>query len=112
MSHFAGQLLLHFAFPLDQNRRPFVRCDAGQVGEEANEMAQRVYKTLLKPGPDDARAQLEELALRLEPGEYAARGAAARGRGRTGRPRPGGDRRRLPGRVTGARGGARVGPAG
>ena len=35
-------------------------------------MAQRVYKTLLKPGPDDARAQLEELALRLEPGEYAA----------------------------------------
>ena len=34
-------------------------------------MAQRVYKTLLKPGPDDARAQLEELALRLEPGEYA-----------------------------------------
>ena len=35
-------------------------------------MAQRMYKTLLKPGPDDARAQLEELALRLEPGEYAA----------------------------------------
>jgi len=35
-------------------------------------MAQRVYKTLLKPGPDDAWAQLEELALRYEPGEYAA----------------------------------------
>jgi hypothetical protein len=35
-------------------------------------MAQRVYKTLLKPAPDDARAQLEELALRHEPGEYAA----------------------------------------
>jgi len=35
-------------------------------------MAQRVYKTLLKPAPDDARAQLEGLALRHEPGEYAA----------------------------------------
>ncbi len=35
-------------------------------------MAQRVYKTLLKPARDDARAQLEELALRHEPGEYAA----------------------------------------
>ena len=34
-------------------------------------MAQRVYKTLLKPGPDDARMHLEELALRHEPGEYA-----------------------------------------
>ena len=40
--------------------------------EEADEMAQRVYKTLLKPAPDDARAQLEELALRHQPGEYAA----------------------------------------
>ncbi len=40
--------------------------------EEADEMAQRVYKTPLKPGPDDARAQLEKLALRHEPGEYAA----------------------------------------
>ena len=29
-------------------------------------------KTLLKPTPDDARAQLEELALRHKPGEYAA----------------------------------------
>jgi len=35
-------------------------------------MAQRVYKTLLKPAPDDARAQLEELVLRQEPGAYAA----------------------------------------
>lgn len=35
-------------------------------------MAQRVYKTLLKAAPDDARAQLEELALRHESGEYAA----------------------------------------
>ena len=35
-------------------------------------MAQRVYKTLLKPAPDDARAQLEELALRREPGKHAA----------------------------------------
>ena len=35
-------------------------------------MAQRVYKTLLKTAPDDARAQLEELALRHESGEYAA----------------------------------------
>ena len=40
--------------------------------EEADEMAQRVYKTLIKPAPDDARAQLEELALRHQPGEYAA----------------------------------------
>jgi hypothetical protein len=40
--------------------------------EEADEMAQRVHKTLLRPGPDDARAQLEELALRHAPGEYAA----------------------------------------
>jgi hypothetical protein len=40
--------------------------------EEADEMAQRVYKTLLKPAPDDARAQLEELALQHEPGDYAA----------------------------------------
>lgn len=40
--------------------------------EEADEMAQRVYKTLLKPAPDDARAQLEELALRHETAEYAA----------------------------------------
>lgn len=35
-------------------------------------MAQRVYKTLIKPAPADARAQLEELALRHQPGEYAA----------------------------------------
>jgi len=35
-------------------------------------MAQRVHKTLLKPAPDAARAQLEELALRHEPHEYAA----------------------------------------
>ena len=35
-------------------------------------MAQRVHKTLLKPAPDEARAQLEELALRHEPHEYAA----------------------------------------
>ncbi len=35
-------------------------------------MAQRVYKTLLKPAPDDARAQLEELAHRHGPGECAA----------------------------------------
>jgi len=40
--------------------------------EEADEIAQRVYKTLLKPAPDAARAQLEELALRHEPREYAA----------------------------------------
>jgi hypothetical protein len=40
--------------------------------EEADEMAQHVHKTLLKPVPADARAQLEELALRHEPGEYAA----------------------------------------
>jgi hypothetical protein len=37
--------------------------------EEADEMAQRVYKTLIKPAPDDARAQLEELALRHQPSE-------------------------------------------
>ena len=36
--------------------------------QEADEMAQRVHETLLKPGPDDARAQLEELALRHAPG--------------------------------------------
>jgi hypothetical protein len=30
--------------------------------EEADEMAQRVYKTLLKPAPDDARAQLDDEA--------------------------------------------------
>ena len=35
-------------------------------------MAQRGYKTLLKPVPDDARAQPEEVALQHEPGEYAA----------------------------------------
>ena len=35
-------------------------------------MMQRVHKTLLKPAPDEARAQLEELALRHEPGEYVA----------------------------------------
>jgi hypothetical protein len=35
--------------------------------EKADEMAQRVYKTLLRPAPDDARAQLEELALRHDP---------------------------------------------
>jgi len=40
--------------------------------QEADEMAQRVYKTLLKPAPDDARAQLEQLALRHQPAEYAA----------------------------------------
>jgi len=40
--------------------------------EEADEMAQHVHKTLLKPAPDDARAQLEELALRQDRGEYAA----------------------------------------
>ena len=28
--------------------------------EEADEMTQRVYKTLLKPAPDGARAQLDE----------------------------------------------------
>src|SRR5271166_41250 len=28
MSHYAGQLPVHFPFPLDQNRRPFARCDA------------------------------------------------------------------------------------
>jgi len=35
-------------------------------------MSRLVHKTLLKPAPDDARAQLEELALRHEPHEYAA----------------------------------------
>ncbi len=35
-------------------------------------MAQRGHKTLLKPALDDARVQLEELALRHKPGEYAA----------------------------------------
>lgn len=35
-------------------------------------MAQKVYKTLLKPVPEDARTQLDGLAQRLEPAEYAA----------------------------------------
>ena len=35
-------------------------------------MAQKVYKTLLKPVPEDARAQLDDLARRLEPDEFAA----------------------------------------
>jgi hypothetical protein len=39
---------------------------------EAFLMMQKVHKTLLKPVPDDARAQLDVLALRLEPGECAA----------------------------------------
>ena len=34
-------------------------------------MAQRVYKTLLEPAPEDARAQLDELALRSGPDEFA-----------------------------------------
>jgi hypothetical protein len=35
-------------------------------------MTQKVYKTLLKPVPEDARAQLDGLAQRLDPGEVAA----------------------------------------
>ena len=35
-------------------------------------MTQKVYKTLLKPGPENARAQLDGLAQRLDPGEFAA----------------------------------------
>ena len=35
-------------------------------------MAQKVYKTLLNPIPEDARAQLDDLARRLEPDELAA----------------------------------------
>ncbi len=35
-------------------------------------MAQKVYKTLLKPVAEDARAQLDDLARRLEPDEFAA----------------------------------------
>lgn len=35
-------------------------------------MAQKVYKTLLKPVPEDARAQLDDLARRLTPDEFAA----------------------------------------
>ena len=35
-------------------------------------MTQKVYKTLLRPVPDDAREQLDDLARRLEPGEFAA----------------------------------------
>jgi hypothetical protein len=35
-------------------------------------MTQKVYKTLLKPVPEDARAQLDGLALRLDPREFAA----------------------------------------
>ncbi len=34
-------------------------------------MAQKVYKTLLKAVPADARAQLDDLARRLEPDEFA-----------------------------------------
>ncbi len=57
-------------------------------------MAQRGYKTLLKPVPDDTRAQPEEVALQRDPGEYAAgerlRAVAAelagRGLGRVGGP--------------------------
>ncbi len=35
-------------------------------------MAQKVYKTLLKPVAEDARAQLDDLARRLGPDEFAA----------------------------------------
>jgi hypothetical protein len=35
-------------------------------------MTQKVYKTPLKPAPEDARAQLDSLARRLDPGEFAA----------------------------------------
>jgi hypothetical protein len=35
-------------------------------------MPPKVYKTLLKPDPQDARAQLDNLARRGEPGEFAA----------------------------------------
>jgi len=35
-------------------------------------MAQKVHKTLLKPVPEDARAQLDDLARRLDPDEFAA----------------------------------------
>ncbi len=35
-------------------------------------MAQKVYKTLLKPVPEDARAQLDDLARRLGPDEFEA----------------------------------------
>ena len=35
-------------------------------------MAQKVYKTLLKPVPEDARAQLDDLARRLKPDEFAS----------------------------------------
>jgi hypothetical protein len=35
-------------------------------------MTQKVYETLLKPDPDKARAQLEDLASQRAPGEYAA----------------------------------------
>jgi hypothetical protein len=35
-------------------------------------MTQKVHKTLLRPVPEDARAQLDGLASRLEPGEFAA----------------------------------------
>jgi hypothetical protein len=39
---------------------------------EALLMTQKVYKTLLRPAPEDARAQLDGLALRLAPEEFAA----------------------------------------
>ena len=35
-------------------------------------MTQKVYETLLKPDPDKARAELEDLASERAPGEYAA----------------------------------------
>jgi hypothetical protein len=35
-------------------------------------MTQKVYKTPLKPTPEDARAQLDSLARRLDPDEFAA----------------------------------------
>jgi hypothetical protein len=35
-------------------------------------MPQKVYKTLLKAVPEDARAQLDDLALRSGPDEFAA----------------------------------------
>jgi hypothetical protein len=35
-------------------------------------MTQKVYKTLLTGAPEDARAQLDGLARRLDPGQFAA----------------------------------------
>jgi hypothetical protein len=59
MSHYAGQLLVHFAFLLDQIGGRLSGVTQVQLtvrDEEADEIAQRVDKTLLKPAPDDARS--------------------------------------------------------